>query len=68
MKMVALIFGLLLVVATLIWFFYLVPLGCGMNPTGCRERFDVFSMVGLVNFWAPLAVAGGAIIYGSSRR
>ncbi|MFV0623606.1 hypothetical protein ACBY01_06305 [Sphingomonas sp. ac-8] len=68
MKTLALIFGILLVIATFIWFFYLVPLGCGMNPTGCRERFDVLSLVGLVNFWAPLAVASIAILYGSARR
>ncbi|WP_211371532.1 hypothetical protein [Altericroceibacterium indicum] len=65
--MLSLIFGLLLAIATFVWFFYFVPLGCGMNPTGCRERFDVLSSIGLLHFWAPLAVACGAIFYGARR-
>lgn len=67
MKTLALIFGILLVIATFVWFTYLVPLGCGMNTTGCREEFDVLSSLGLVHFWAPLAVACGAIFYGARR-
>nr|WP_317894191.1 hypothetical protein [uncultured Sphingomonas sp.] len=67
MKTLAVIFGILLAIATFMWFFYFVPLGCGMNPTGCRERFDVLSSVGLIHFWAPLAVAGAAILYGVRR-
>jgi hypothetical protein len=68
MKTLALIFGILLTIATFIWFFYLVPLGCGMNPTGCKERFDLVSWVGLWNFWTPLAVACLAIFYGTKER
>ena len=68
MKTFVLTCGLLLLVCTFLWFFYLVPLGCGMNPTGCRERFSVWSQIGLLNFWAPLAVAIAAIVYGGRRR
>lgn len=67
MKTLALIFGILLALATFVWFFYLVPLGCGMNPTGCKERFDLMSSIGLVNFWAPMAVASAAIFYGTAK-
>lgn len=64
MKTLSLSFGVLLAIATVVWFFYFVPLGCGMNPTGCRERFTVFSGIGLLHFWAPLAVATAATLFG----
>lgn len=68
MKMLSLLCGLLLLGGTFVWFFYFVPLGCGMNPTGCREEFSVWSQIGLLHFWSPLAVSAAAIIYGSTRR
>ncbi|MGU3419909.1 hypothetical protein [Methylobacterium sp. D54C] len=37
-----------------------------MNTTGCRETFSVWSGGGLVHFWAPLLVAGVAILFGLS--
>lgn len=66
MRGAALIFGTLLVIATFVWFMYFVPLGCAMNTTGCRETFSVWSGGGLVHFWAPLLVAGAAILFGLS--
>ena len=68
MKTLALIFGILLAIATFTWFFYLVPLGCAMNTTGCRQQFYVLSLFGLKNFWIPLSVAFVAICYGTIRR
>ncbi len=38
MRLAALLFGIGLLLATAVWFFYLVPLGCAMNTTGCKER------------------------------
>ncbi|OWK28046.1 hypothetical protein [Sphingomonas dokdonensis] len=67
MKRLALLFGILLAIATFVWFFYLVPLGCAMNTTSCRERFELVSSVGLRHFWAPLTVAMIAIFYGMRR-
>ncbi|GJD81437.1 hypothetical protein [Methylobacterium gregans] len=67
MRIAALIFGLGLFLATCVWFFYLVPLGCGMNTTGCKERFTVWSGLGLTHFWAPLLTALSAMAYGSGR-
>ncbi|RIV93467.1 hypothetical protein D2V17_00185 [Aurantiacibacter xanthus] len=67
MKTLSLLFGILLAIATFVWFFYFVPLGCAMNTTGCRERFDVVSEIGLLHFWAPLTVAGLAVFYGAKR-
>lgn len=67
MKKLVLICGFLLLIGTFLWFFYLVPLGCGMNPTGCREQFSVWSYIGLIHFWAPLAVSAVAILYGGKR-
>lgn len=68
MKTTALILGLILAAATFLWFFTVVPLGCAMNTTGCKERFTVWSGVGVRHFWLPLLVAISAIIYGSARR
>lgn len=68
MKIFSLSCGILLLVVTFIWFFYFVPLGCGMNPTGCREEFSVWSLIGLLNFWLPLALSVAAIMYGSRRK
>ncbi|AWN38906.1 hypothetical protein DK427_07870 [Methylobacterium radiodurans] len=67
MRIAALFFGLGLLVATAVWFFYLVPLGCAMNTTGCGERFTVWSGTGLVHFWTPLLVARSAMAYGAGR-
>jgi len=67
MKILSLLFGILLFIATFVWFFYFVPLGCAMNTTGCHEVFSVWSEIGLVHFWAPLAVSAAAMIYGSRR-
>ena len=67
MKTLSLLFGILLVVATFVWFFYFVPLGCSMNTTGCREDFSVTSWIGLLHFWTPLTVAALAILYGATR-
>lgn len=67
MKTLSLLFGIFLLLGTCVWFFFFVPLGCGMNPTGCREEFSVLSEIGLLHFWTPFAVAAAAIIYGSRR-
>ncbi|MGU3468086.1 hypothetical protein ACLBXO_24865 [Methylobacterium sp. C33D] len=66
MRGAALIFGILLAVATFVWFTYFVPLGCAMNTTGCRETFTVWSGGGLVHFWGPLLVAVSALAFGLS--
>lgn len=68
MRIAAVILGLILAAATFLWFFYVVPLGCAMNTTGCKERFTVWSGVGVMHFWLPLLVATSAIVYGSARR
>lgn len=68
MKTASLALGLILAAATFAWFFFLVPLGCAMNTTGCRERFTVWSGTGLLHFWLPLGVALSAVLYGVSRR
>ncbi|MFG5120083.1 hypothetical protein [Methylorubrum sp. POS3] len=68
MRIAAVILGLILAAATFLWFFYVVPLGCAMNTTGCQERFTVWSGVGVRHFWLPLLVATSAIVYGSARR
>ncbi|MEH3145705.1 MAG: hypothetical protein PGN34_10215 [Methylobacterium frigidaeris] len=68
MRVAAFVFGVALLGATLVWFFYLVPLGCAMNTTGCKERFTVWSGTGLIHFWASLLVATAAMAYGSGRR
>ena len=65
MKILSLLFGILLLIGTFVWFSYFVPPGCGMNPTGCHEEFSVWSQIGLIHFWAPLAVSAAAIIYGA---
>ncbi|WP_424753381.1 hypothetical protein [Methylobacterium sp.] len=67
MRIAALIFGLVLLVATAFWFVYLVPLGCAMNTTGCNERFTVWSSLGLVHFWTPFLIAVSALAYGLGR-
>lgn len=67
MKILSLLFGIMLLIGTFVWFSYFVPLGCGMNTTGCREEFSVMSQIGLIHFWAPLAVSVAAIIYGIRR-
>lgn len=67
MRVAVLLFGVVLGVATIVWFFYLVPLGCAMNTTGCRERFTVWSGIGLLHFWAPFLVAISAVAYGAGR-
>lgn len=67
MRLAALLFSIGLLLATAVWFFYLVPLGCAMNTTGCKERFSVWSGVGLIHFWAPLVAALSALAYGSGR-
>lgn len=67
MKILSLLFGILLLIATFLWFFYFVPLGCEMNTTGCREEFSVWSQIGLIHFWAPVAVSVAAIVYGIRR-
>ncbi|PRX03198.1 UNVERIFIED_ORG: hypothetical protein BCL66_12428 [Martelella mediterranea] len=67
MKILFLLFGILLLIATFVWFSYFVPLGCGMNPTGCREEFSVWSQIGLIHFWAPFAVSVAAMVYGIKR-
>ncbi|GBU19314.1 hypothetical protein AOPFMNJM_2667 [Methylobacterium jeotgali] len=64
----ALLLGVVLGFATMVWFFYFVPLGCAMNTTGCRETFSVWSRLGLVHFWAPFLVALAAVAYGLGRR
>ncbi|WP_226634928.1 hypothetical protein [Novosphingobium profundi] len=58
--MSSLMFGVLLAIATFAWFLYVLPPGCAMNTTGCRERFDVLSSVDLLHFRTPLALAFGA--------
>ncbi|CAA2099580.1 hypothetical protein MBUL_00224 [Methylobacterium bullatum] len=67
MRITALIFGLVLLVATVFWFVYLVPLGCAMNTTGCNERFTVRSGLGLVHFWTLFLIAVSALAYGLRR-
>ncbi len=67
MRLAALLFGIGLLLATAVWFFYLVPLGCAMNTTGCKEGISVWSGVGLIHFWAPLVAALSALAYGSGR-
>ena len=67
MKTLSLIFGILLLIGTFVWFSYFVPLGCAMNTTGCREEFSVWSQIGLIHFWLPLAVSAAAIIFGVRR-
>ncbi|WP_113260474.1 hypothetical protein [Agrobacterium cavarae] len=67
MKIILLIAGALLVCLTFFWFFFFVPLGCGMNPTGCRQEFPVFSAIGLMHLWLPLAAAFLLILLGLRR-
>ena len=67
LKIILLIAGSLLVCLTFVWFFFFVPLGCNMNPTGCRQEFPVFSMIGLMHLWLPLAAAFVLIILGIKR-
>ncbi|MGV1916358.1 hypothetical protein [Rhizobium sp. 22-785-1] len=67
LKTILLIAGALLLCLTFVWFFFFVPLGCGMNPTGCKEQFPVFSAIGLLHLWLPLAVASLPIIVGLRR-
>lgn len=66
-KIILLIAGALLVCLTFVWFFFFVPLGCGMNPTGCRQEFPVFSAIGLMHLWLPLAAAFVLILLGLRR-
>jgi len=66
-KIILLIAGALLVCLTFFWFFFFVPLGCGMNPTGCRQEFPVFSAIGLMHLWLPLAAAFLLILLGLRR-
>jgi len=66
-KIILLIAGTLLVCLTFVWFFFFVPLGCGMNPTGCKEEFPVLSTIGLMHFWLPLAAAFLLIFLGLKR-
>ncbi len=67
MKIILLIAGALLVCLTFVWFLFFVPLGCGMNPTGCRQEFPVFSAIGLMHLWLPLAAASVLILLGLRR-
>lgn len=66
-KIILLIAGTLLVCLTFVWFFFFVPLGCSMNPTGCQEEFPVFSAIGLMHLWLPLAAAFVLILLGLRR-
>jgi len=59
--------GAFVVVATFGWFFYLVPLGCAMNTTTCSERFTVWSEVGLLHFWLPFC-CGAVLLFAAARR
>ncbi len=49
--------GALLLCLTFAWFFFFLPLGCVMNPTGCKEQFPVFGPIGL----PPMATARGRV-------
>ncbi len=59
--------GALLLCLTFAWFFFFLPLGCVMNPTGCKEQFPVFGPNGLLHLWLSLAVASLLIIVGLRR-
>ncbi len=61
MKILLAIIGSLLVVSAFVYLHYLLPLGCAMNTTGCRQTFGYFSAPALAGFWPPV-LAGGALL------
>lgn len=67
MKRLSLVMGAAVLCLAFVWFFFFVPLGCGMNPTGCKEEFPVFSVIGLMHFWFPVSVALLLMFFGLRR-
>lgn len=60
--------GAVLVLLSIGWYFYLLPLGCGMNTTGCNELFGLFSVVSLLHFWPAFLIGMAMLGYGMYRR
>ncbi|AKQ68914.1 hypothetical protein A176_005826 [Myxococcus hansupus] len=68
MKVLLIIVGVLLAIAALTFYGYIVPLACGMNTTGCSEDLGFFTQKALVLFWPAFLLGVALTSYGIIRK